>query len=805
MKKWRELEEEGADESGRLRADSDVTEVPGSDASMTKMATDHSISNRYALRPSEDDLDSFDTFEDVDLKGVVRSLRNAMIIFISLGVGLLLGSAVFTQPHESGENISTETPTVSRIPFSSTNSPSRYFDENSPISELEDPRFGSEKYSVPEKTVKIWRQQEQLKEQLKPTFLQYYAKNEQNSKFVEQVCEVFPNPPARYLFPPKTYGSKAKLTDADRLRHIRQYRYALLEYYHVEKQDSSGKFYVNGPEREMLLSRIASMFQQKFLSSSSKLVVGTMGTSVLSGQDNCYTYTYSPLLERSLSHILAAWPMKVEVRGMGQNGDNGPNMDNQMLCGPFLVGQIDSLHLWYPMIPNSEAVLKRAFVYKLMRDNGLQHIHMIASDSAFYMTSWLQAGFVSTNTRLLNDNDWAPKHFWGRQNDGLCHSVTREGAVAVLYQNWHFGPIGFQVYVDQVIALYLDAIEVALVSMITSRKPTLEVPVLNTLAVEPMPNCQKHASDNTRTTLAIHKYLCAPNGILRTKFYSACGLRPAFIEGSDIGTDVFEPGKTSRALPIIQGPDVVDWSWKQSKPASNVHSASEQNEGNYKSRPECSSFPDIGFSIETVASKGHSTAWLPLRINQVAVNALTGAQRIHVYVCTGFRDSGFTGFDNITMVFAVDGKEWGSGLHGGSKEDCVRANQPNGLPTPTEGTVLGIRFVADNAKTTLPPIRISNLVLLGQDETETAVPSTIFRTPTSLPAPSIQVTGISESPTYDENDPNKPTVVPHPGDDGEDEPTVVPHPGDTDDGNSRRRRRRRVERVPRASPLSHDE
>jgi hypothetical protein len=104
-----------------------------------------------------------------------------------------------------------------------------------------------------------------------------------------------------------------------------------------------------------------------------RLVLGFQGSSVMSGQDNCFDFNYANTMRRQLARLLAFAGVDVEVRNMGQNGD-GPDMGTQMLCAPDTLGpDVDVLTLWYPMIPGPGYFEAHTFLQRVMLRSTVVH------------------------------------------------------------------------------------------------------------------------------------------------------------------------------------------------------------------------------------------------------------------------------------------------------------------------------------------------------------------------------------------------------------------------------------------------
>ena len=69
---------------------------------------------------------------------------------------------------------------------------------------------------------------------------------------------------------------------------------------------------------------------KKKLKTKEPLRIVVMGTSVFSGQDNCYESTFKPLLQRNLNSLFKDF-LKVEIQNFAQNGD-GESQLAQLAC-----------------------------------------------------------------------------------------------------------------------------------------------------------------------------------------------------------------------------------------------------------------------------------------------------------------------------------------------------------------------------------------------------------------------------------------------------------------------------------------
>jgi len=419
-------------------------------------------------------------------------------------------------------------------------------------------------------------------------------------------------------------------------------------------------------------------------------------------------------------------------------------------------------------------------------------------------------------------------------------------------QNWHLGPIGLQILVDEVVFLYAEAVEMALESIVARQDlPPLPQRVSSIIsnrqlgAYNPTYWCAKHDKSNTdvyRLPLPYYLYYCGMTNdeLVALRVHCATGSHPQFNgPGFELGNDMFLPAQgDANPFPAI-GNNAAKWEYNRIKRPSGIGYATEAKESGYAQRPECSAFIDIGFAVVT-SKPAAETEWLTFRVPDRAAETLRGAKRVNIYLCEGQRTAKFVNLGNYTAVFGINGKVWGESRKG-PWPSCIRLNAPNPVETFQPGTVFGVRFYLTNpASLPLQPILVGNIQIISADRPEydlTPRPSRAATAPTHQPVP-IAVTArpsafmptpqptvvtqteeVTEVPHQDDDEGNVegPTEVPHQGDDegnvegptevphqGDDEgnvegPTEVPHQGDDGDNNGQRRqlRRRRQRRAMR--------
>ncbi|KAH9252198.1 hypothetical protein BASA81_009790 [Batrachochytrium salamandrivorans] len=575
-------------------------------------------------------------------------------------------------------------------------------------------------YSIPDKYVEQWDKQLKLKLLVKRHGALANITNplDTNLAFRQFVCDVAPNPPVKYEFPPRHYAKRQPLDKF--LQHVQAMRHALLEYYHQPKY-SSNKFYdTYSPSNEATRKRLGKFFAKRLRreTNNNRLVVAALGTSVLSGQDNCLETTYGPLLQRQLEHLMAPWQTKVQVRNLGQNGD-GPTYQSQMLCGADIIGndgEVDFVHLWYAMINPTDTSISRHGFVKRMLDKGAVNIHTLVTgkETAWCSPELLTEGVCTRLTTLLADNDWAPKHFWGRLDSGLCHNYTREGYVGTLLQNWHYGPMGFEIFTDQALMMYIDGLELGLQLLIENR--SVKSPSIGEIDTKPHADCV--ALTGAQNTNWWTQYLC--DNAKAVDIHCIGGLEPNWNEAFDMQF----ARKQDSAFPSVAGSQ--EWQYVRYKSPSTMRPNAKESADSpgYLENPNCTNFPDIGYVYASQLTKP-GTNWLSFTFH---ASALPVTSRMFVYLCMGKRDQRTTAMSKLgkfAVQVGVNGRLWGRVDFDSPTEDCLLVT-PNAIDTvrPKQDE-LGIQFLSlnqDDSKT-VRNVNIGFVVLLGEQNHRKAVPT----------------------------------------------------------------------------------
>jgi hypothetical protein len=250
-------------------------------------------------------------------------------------------------------------------------------------------------------------------------------------------------------------------------------RAALLLYYEGDEQLLLANMDPrrDDPDFPAFIDAISDRFARKLVHGG-RFVIGGIGDSTMAGAGNCHYDTFMRSMERQLSPFFTAVGLKLEVRNAGHNGfcqkvySSSHHMTN---CAGSLLGEdLDILLIGFPMVhgnvkkpdPNSarneefmelEDVIRRALV------SGVA-VHIVAPNTASketyfkYMRNYTRLG-VGFGGAMFEREFWWPtgvrRAEYGRVTDMFCHVSTRAGSVGKLHVNWHPGPLGHELWGDQ--------------------------------------------------------------------------------------------------------------------------------------------------------------------------------------------------------------------------------------------------------------------------------------------------------------------------------------------------------------------
>jgi hypothetical protein len=245
---------------------------------------------------------------------------------------------------------------------------------------------------------------------------------------------------------------------------------------------------------EMVQKLVDTMLRALVTPDQKEFIIGTIGSSVAAGHDNCQYDSYENQLQRTLSPVWEAAGMKLLCQNGGEGGGCGDTFANQVFCikqnvspkidiahyswSYYEVGDYEgalksreSLIRWTQMLPrqppvhviNVEGATEAAASEKEMQSYYAKYGY-----NAFYMRYAYREGGYDYDTEMKNGID---RFGWGFVGDGY-HNTTRYGeleedegrreSLGVVMRNWHPGPIGFQLIADAFSIVYSKAILIAL-------------------------------------------------------------------------------------------------------------------------------------------------------------------------------------------------------------------------------------------------------------------------------------------------------------------------------------------------------
>lgn len=222
-------------------------------------------------------------------------------------------------------------------------------------------------------------------------------------------------------------------------------------------------------------------------------VIGTIGSSVAAGHDNCRYDSYEEQLRRTLGPVWDAAGMTLEVQNAGQGGGCGDDYKNQAFClGQNVSPEIDVAHYtwtyfeagdfdgkvaareslvrWAQMLPHQPPVhvinvQHLPDPHREPKEYDLPDRYAAYGYNAFYMKSGYANGGYDYERAV---SERGVDHFsWGHVGDGY-HNATRYGedepdplrreSLGVVMRNWHPGPLAFQFVSDAFAYLYAEAV-----------------------------------------------------------------------------------------------------------------------------------------------------------------------------------------------------------------------------------------------------------------------------------------------------------------------------------------------------------
>jgi len=195
---------------------------------------------------------------------------------------------------------------------------------------------------------------------------------------------------------------------------------------------------------------------------------------------------------------------------------------------------------------------------------------------------------------------------WGKHGDGRCHLVTRENMDGVWMQNWHFGPMGFQMLTDTAMQTYLTALEGV---MRDDTKPE----DWSTASLPP-PAAIEGNFGNAR-------YAHISGNDLRLACLTGYG--PQFTALADMKQWHLPIGAEGNPFPATNNPagderESEQWQWTNCKHSSHGHAFQWSAPNSVVRQQDCESFPDVGYMFTMVdsrkAANGAYSQWLTFKV-----------------------------------------------------------------------------------------------------------------------------------------------------------------------------------------------
>jgi hypothetical protein len=214
-------------------------------------------------------------------------------------------------------------------------------------------------------------------------------------------------------------------------------------------------------------------------------IIGTIGSSVTAGYNNCRSDCYQQQLERLMAPVWAAAGTAFEVRNTGQGGDCGDSFSNQIWCLPALVGdEVDITHYSWTYFEAGAKQLVEAshelyYRWSLMMDHAAAPMLIYTGNCSRFSKPdrELLEAYAPWGANVLCmirglEQAGFERGEWGQKGDNL-HETTRSGelpgvtdqrrqSLAVVFRNWHPGPLLFQTTADVLAYRYSSAMLLAI-------------------------------------------------------------------------------------------------------------------------------------------------------------------------------------------------------------------------------------------------------------------------------------------------------------------------------------------------------
>ncbi|KAL7534350.1 hypothetical protein ACHAXR_005816 [Thalassiosira sp. AJA248-18] len=249
-------------------------------------------------------------------------------------------------------------------------------------------------------------------------------------------------------------------------------------------------------KRQRTTKLISTMARAILNPHQNKFTIGTIGSSVAAGHDNCHYDAYESQLERTIAPIFAAAGMAAQVQNAGEGGGCGDSHQNQVFCiTPNVSPDVDIIHYSWTYFEKVTPELQREQLIRWaqhMERRPMVH-HLIARgkkntcagdvqenvdlDRTYAMYGYnafcIQTGLYFGGHDYDAEQENGINRFgWQQHGDGY-HNTTRYGeelpdddprkaSLGTVYRNWHPGPLGFQIASDAFAYVYIRGLMMAL-------------------------------------------------------------------------------------------------------------------------------------------------------------------------------------------------------------------------------------------------------------------------------------------------------------------------------------------------------
>ena len=249
-------------------------------------------------------------------------------------------------------------------------------------------------------------------------------------------------------------------------------------------------------KKERTTKLVTTMARAILNPDQTKFTIGTIGSSVAAGHDNCHYDSYESQLERTLTPIFAAAKMNLQVQNAGEGGGCGDSHKNQVFCiTQNLSPDVDIIHYSWTyfekggaeeqreqLVRWAQRMPRRPMVHHLVargkantceadsfQNVELDRTYAVYGYNAFCIQTGLYFGGHDYDTEIANEIN---RFGWQHHGDGY-HNTTRYGeelpdddprkeSLGVVFRNWHPGPLGFQIAGDAFAYVYVSGLLLAL-------------------------------------------------------------------------------------------------------------------------------------------------------------------------------------------------------------------------------------------------------------------------------------------------------------------------------------------------------